>query len=48
MNGFANDISQHVWQTEHRYADRGLREHRIADIWRRIARTLAAVEPTPI
>ncbi len=45
MNEFANDISHHVWQTKYRYADHGMREHGIADTWRRIARALAAVEP---
>ena len=45
MNAFANDISRHVWRTKYRYTDRGVAEQSITDSWRRIARTLAAVEP---
>ena len=45
MNGFANDISQHVWQTKYRYVGRGLSEHNVTDTWQRIAHALAAVEP---
>ena len=45
MNEFASDISGHVWQTKYRYADHGTYEQGPVDTWRRIARTLAAVEP---
>ncbi len=45
MNDFANEISRHVWQTKYRFADRDMRERGVTDTWRRIARTLAAVEP---
>ena len=45
MKEFVSDISRHVWQTKYRYADHGTREHGLVDTWRRIARTLAAVEP---
>ena len=44
MNGFAADISRHVWETKYRCADRGSRDDTIEDTWRRIARALAAVE----
>jgi ribonucleoside-diphosphate reductase alpha chain len=45
MNDSATDISRHVWETKYRYTDNGARERTIADTWRRLARTLAAVEP---
>ena len=45
MNESANEISRHVWRTKYRFADGEVREQAIADTWRRIARTLAAVEP---
>jgi len=45
MTEFVSDISRHVWLTKYRYADHGTREHGLVDTWRRIARTLAAVEP---
>jgi ribonucleoside-diphosphate reductase alpha chain len=45
MNEFASEISRHVWRSKYRYVDRTVSEHRISDSWRRIARTLAAVEP---
>jgi ribonucleoside-diphosphate reductase alpha chain len=44
MNGFAADISQHVWETKYRYAGNGHAERSIADTWRRVAHALAAVE----
>ncbi len=44
MNEFAADISRHIWETKYRYADRGHAERAIADTWRRVAHTLAAVE----
>ena len=40
MDAFANEISRHVWQTKYRFAE----EANVADTWRRVARTLAAVE----
>lgn len=40
MDAFANEISRHVWQTKYRFAD----ERDVADTWRRVAHTLAAVE----
>ena len=45
MNEFASDISRHVWQTKYRYAEHGTYERGLVDTWRRIAGTLAAVEP---
>ncbi len=42
MNEPMADISRHVWETKYRYAH----ERTIADSWRRIARALAAVEPS--
>ncbi len=45
MSDFATDISQHVWETKYRYADRNWHEQAIADTWRRLARALAVVEP---
>jgi len=44
MNESASDISSHVWRTKYRYADQGVAERDIAQTWRRVARTLAAVE----
>jgi ribonucleoside-diphosphate reductase alpha chain len=44
MDEFANEISRHVWRTKYRFADHGQNERAVADTWRRIARTLAAVE----
>jgi ribonucleoside-diphosphate reductase alpha chain len=40
------DISRHVWETKYRYTEGGAGEDTIADTWRRMARTLAAVEPS--
>ena len=40
MDAFANEISRHVWQTKYRFAE----EANVADTWRRVVRTLAAVE----
>ena len=45
MGEFATDISRHIWETKYRYAGYGNDERAIADTWRRIAHTLAAVEP---
>ena len=45
MGHFATDISRHIWETKYRYAGHGNDERAIADTWRRIAHTLAAVEP---
>src|SRR5512135_3203544 len=45
MDKFANEISRHVWQTKYRFADPATCERSIVDTWRRVARTLAAVEP---
>ena len=45
MGEFATDISRHIWETKYRYAGHGNDERVIADTWRRIAHTLAAVEP---
>ncbi len=45
MSEFATDISHHIWETKYRYAGHGNDERAIADTWRRIAHTLAAVEP---
>ena len=45
MNEFASEISSYVWRSKYRYVDHTVSEHRISDSWRRIARTLAAVEP---
>jgi ribonucleoside-diphosphate reductase alpha chain len=39
------DISRHIWQSKYRDADPSAAEHSITDTWRRVARTLAAVEP---
>ncbi|MEJ2434793.1 MAG: adenosylcobalamin-dependent ribonucleoside-diphosphate reductase [Pseudolabrys sp.] len=44
MDEFANEISRHVWWTKYRFADRHHAERSVADTWRRVARTLAAVE----
>ena len=44
MADFAADISRHIWETKYRYAGRDVQERTIADTWRRIARTLAAVD----
>jgi ribonucleoside-diphosphate reductase alpha chain len=44
MNDIATDISHHIWETKYRYAGRGMTERSIAETWRRIAKTLAAVE----
>ena len=44
MSDFAADI----WETKYRYADRGWREHRIAETWRRVARALMAVEKSDV
>jgi ribonucleoside-diphosphate reductase alpha chain len=46
MNEFAADISRHVWETKYRYTNRDRHERTIADTWRRVARALAAVEPS--
>jgi len=40
----AINISRHIWETKYRYADPTSGEQTIADTWRRVARTLAAVE----
>ena len=40
------DISRHVWETKYRSAGPGGMETTITDTWRRVARALAAVEPT--
>ena len=45
MDDLTNEISRHVWQTKYRFADRGHGERGVADTWRRIAHTLATVEP---
>jgi ribonucleoside-diphosphate reductase alpha chain len=45
MNAFANEISDHVWRTKYRYADRTGSEQGTVDTWRRIASALAAAEP---
>jgi len=45
MTDPATDISQHIWRTKYRYADRKGREQTIADTRRRVAHALAAVEP---
>ena len=44
MSASATDISRHVWETKYRYVGRDASERTIVDTWRRIARTLAAVE----
>jgi len=44
MNEPATDISRHIWETKYRYVGPDSCEHTITDTWRRIARTLAAVE----
>ena len=44
MTDLATDISRHIWETKYRYTDRDSDERTIADTWRRVARTLAAVE----
>jgi len=44
MTDPATDISQHIWRTKYRYADRKEREQTIADTRRRVAHALAAVE----
>jgi ribonucleoside-diphosphate reductase alpha chain len=44
MTELATDISQHVWETKYRYAERHSCEQTIADTWRRMARALAGVE----
>jgi ribonucleoside-diphosphate reductase alpha chain len=46
MHDLTTDISRHVWQTKYRYTDGSRSESTIADTWNRIARALAAVEPT--
>ena len=40
------DLSRHVWETKYRSAGPGATETTIMDTWRRVARALAAVEPT--
>ena len=44
MGEFTADISRHVWETKYRYASRARQEQSITESWRRISRTLAAVE----
>jgi ribonucleoside-diphosphate reductase alpha chain len=44
MSETPTDISRHVWETKYRFAGGDTREHTIADTWRRIARSIAAVE----
>jgi ribonucleoside-diphosphate reductase alpha chain len=44
MNGFAADISRHVWETKYRHADDKAGERTVTDTWRRIARALASGE----
>ncbi len=44
MAELATDISRHIWVTKYRYAGSDAQEQTVADTWRRIARTLAAVD----
>lgn len=45
MDGFAAEISQHVWKAKYQFVGPSAREQTVADSWRRIARALASVEP---
>jgi ribonucleoside-diphosphate reductase alpha chain len=42
------DISRHIWETKYRHVEQGGAERSIVDTWRRVARALAAVEPTDV
>ena len=44
MGKLTTDISHHIWETKYRYADRGHADGTVADTWRRVARSLAAIE----
>jgi ribonucleoside-diphosphate reductase alpha chain len=44
MDEFPAAISRHIWQTKYRFANDAAGECAITDSWRRVARTLAAVE----
>ena len=44
MGKLTTDISHHIWETKYRYADRGHADGTISDTWRRVARSLAAIE----
>ncbi len=48
MNELATDISRHIWETKYRDANHEGGERTIADTWRRMARAIAAVEPTDV
>jgi ribonucleoside-diphosphate reductase alpha chain len=41
-------IAQHIWKTKYRLVTDGTREERIEQSWRRVARTLASVEPRDV
>jgi len=44
MASDATSISHHVWETKYRHCGRDLSESSIVETWRRVSRTLAAVE----
>ena len=46
MNDFASEISRHIWETKYRYVGQGVQENSVIQSQRRIARALAAVEPS--
>ena len=46
MTRFADDISRRIWESKYRAVAGGRAERGIEDSWRRIARALAAVEPS--
>ena len=48
MNALASDISRHIWETKYRDANHEGGECTLADTWRRMARAIAAVEPSDV
>jgi ribonucleoside-diphosphate reductase alpha chain len=48
MDEFADDIGRQIWKTKYRVTLDGRREGSITESWRRIAHTLAAVEPSDV
>jgi ribonucleoside-diphosphate reductase alpha chain len=44
---FASELAEHVWKTKYRFVEDGeVRDRTPDDTWRRVARALAAVEPS--
>jgi ribonucleoside-diphosphate reductase alpha chain len=44
MTETSTDVSRHIWETKYRFVGGETREQTITDTWRRIARSIAAVE----